>query len=323
VELLEDRLTPAGAANPGTFFLDGSRQLWVFENGKLTNTGAYAKALSVGTDVQGQPEAYFTDGGNAIWRFDNGVVAQIGGFASQLAAGQGELFFTDGNAQIMIFHEENGGFLNTGGYASQLSLGRNRLGDELYFTDANHRLFRLFGSLFTDTGAYARLLAPGQQGELFFTDGANQIWVYRDANTGPDNPFDLFDPGSLSSTVGFAHAMSVGRDTSGADELFFTDGNNRLFSFDQNVFADKAVYASQVAAGQHGEVFFADGVNHLWVINQTGLTDSGAFAAILAASPNTSAGTDAYFVDGLNQLYQYDQVKVSPLGAFAMVVAPF
>src|SRR5262249_53124243 len=138
-------------ARHGVFFTDGINQLWKYENGAFTNTGAFALQVAAGVDLQGNPEVFFTDGNHLIWRNDNGHVTELGAFggsigayATRLAAGQGMLAFTDGINQVWLFSDATGQFTNTGAFATQVAGGFDAKGNSLFaMTDGINHVYTL------------------------------------------------------------------------------------------------------------------------------------------------------------------------------------
>jgi hypothetical protein len=260
---------PGGAA-----FLDASNQLFVFQNGTFTNTGAFAKVFSAGIDFSGNAEVWFLDGMNQLWKWDNGVLTNTGGFALHIAAGKGLVAFSDGANQLFTFSAGGGEFKNTGAFASRFTAGFDALGNnQIDFADGTNQLstFNVRTSTFTNTGAFVNLFVAGQDAvgnnEIWFTDGNNQIW--------------RLDPGQLTQTSGFALTITA----SAGGTMYFSDGMNQLWQLtDSGVLTNTGGFASHLS-GSPGTtaLFFSDGMNQLWEFFNGDFIKTGGFAANFAA----------------------------------------
>jgi hypothetical protein len=256
---------PGGAA-----FLDASNELFVFQNGTFTNTGAFATVFSAGIDLAGNAEVWFLDGSNQLWKWDNGVLTRTGGFALHIAAGKGLVAFSDGANQLFTFSDGGGGFKNTGAFASRFTAGFDALGNnQIDFADGSNQLstFNVTTSTFTNTGAFVNLFVAGQDAvgnnEIWFTDGNNQIW--------------RLDQGNLTQTSGFALTITA----SAKGTMYFSDGMNQLWQLtDFGVLTNTGGFASHLS-GSPGTtaLFFSDGMNQLWEFFNGDFIKTGGFAA--------------------------------------------
>jgi hypothetical protein len=258
----------------GAAFIDGNNQLWVFQNGKFTNTGGFAKTFSAGIDQFGNPEVWFLDGNNQLWKWDNGVFTNTGGFALHIAAGDGLVAFSDGINQLWTFDDFGGGFTNTGGFASRFTAGFDVLGNnQIVFADGINQLwtFDPRTGVFTNTGGFTKLFVAGQDAfgnnETWFTDGNNQIW--------------RLDNGVFTKTVGFALTITG----SANGQMYFSDGINQIWKLtDFGVFTNTGGFASHIS-GSPGTtaLFFSDGINQLWEFFNGVFTNTGGFASKFSA----------------------------------------
>jgi hypothetical protein len=83
------------------------------------------------------------------------------------------------------------------------------------------------------------------------TDGANHLYTLT-------IPFGAFpNTPTLVSSGASALQISVGTDTAGANEVWFTDGTNTVWRLDQGNFTMTTATATQIAASQ-GQVFLLD-----------------------------------------------------------------
>ncbi|MCI0376730.1 MAG: hypothetical protein L0215_03915, partial [Gemmataceae bacterium] len=294
-------------------------RLMVFNsnNNQVSNTGGFGTRLSAGVDVNGNPQVYFTDGDNRLWRYNQGVFTSTGGFAKALAAGQAEVFFLDGDNRIWIYRD-NQGFTNTGGFAKQFSLGRDSTGqDELYFTDGDNRLWRWRQGVFSDTGGFALTLTAGRQGEVAFSDGLGQLWLFR-------------DQGGFTFVGNSVKQISAGLDEAGNDVFFFFNSSNQLWRMQNGVATNTGGFGLELAAGRGGLVLFTDG-NHVAHLFQdgAGFTHTGFVGTKPSASLNAVGTPQAYFLNGVPQVdTAFELMVANPFGAddldaLARVLAAF
>jgi predicted outer membrane repeat protein len=258
----------------GAAFIDGSNQLWVFQNGKLINTGGFAKTFSAGIDEAGNAEVWFLDGTNQLWKWDNGVFTSTGGFALHIAAGNGLVAFSDGVNQLWTFDDFGGGFTNTGGFASRFTVGFDVFGNnQIDFADGVNQLwtFDPRSEVFTNTGGFTKLFVAGQDAfgnsEIWFTDGNNQIW--------------RLDQGKFTQTSGFALTITG----SANGQMYFSDGVNQIWQLtDFGAFTNTSGFASHIS-GSAGTtaLYFSDGINQLWELFNGAFTNSGGFASNFSA----------------------------------------
>jgi hypothetical protein len=261
------------APTTGLFFTDGINQLWLFINGKFTNTGAFASKFSGGIDSAGLPECFFFDGNNQLWRDDNGKFTNLGAFGTKLVAGAGAVAFTDGNNGLWIYHDSTGKFTNTGAFAMQMSGGFDLTGAAFVaFTDASNQIWELTGTgKLVNTGAFGTRISAGTDAsgnfEIWYTDGNNQIW--------------RFDNGKNSTIGAFGVTIQAGF----GGVLYFTDGINQIWTLtDAGVGTNTGAFALRTSSGAGAQaLFFDDGNNQIWEF------ENGLFTDILAYSVKLSA----------------------------------
>jgi fibronectin type 3 domain-containing protein len=263
---------PAHHRHQGLFFIDGVNQLWVFENGSFTNTGAFAKIFSAGIDAEGNAECWFLDGNNQLWRYDNGVFTDTGAFAQKIAAGQGLVAFTDGNNQLWTCSDNGGGFKNTGGFAARFTVGFDSNGNnQIVFADGMNQLWTYQGGKFTNTGAFTKLFVAGQDAagnnEIWFTDGNNEIW--------------RLDQGKSTAMGAFARQITG----SSAGQVYFVDGINQIWGLsDAGVAHNTHGFAEVISSGPDSlSLFFTDGINQIWEYQNGTFTNTGGFALRFSA----------------------------------------
>jgi 10-bladed beta propeller domain-containing protein len=135
---------------PQVAITDGMNQLWAMMNGQFMNTGAFATRLTEGLDSMGNSEVWFTDANNRIWRWDQGMSQMTGGFALQISGSKGQVFFLDGNNELMVMTD---GMMttNTGAFAMQISVSPSTGA----LLDGNNELWMRQGGMFMMTGAFA------------------------------------------------------------------------------------------------------------------------------------------------------------------------
>jgi hypothetical protein len=128
----------------------------------------------------------------------------------------------------------------------------------------------------------------------FFTDANHQLWLY--------NPLTR----TFTNTGGFALTFAAGLDAQGRPEVWFTDGINQLWRWDNGVFTNTGGFATRISAGR-GFVAFTDGINQLWFYSDTqGFTDTGGFATIFNVGFDRSGTNQVAFLDGVQRLYTYN-----------------
>jgi hypothetical protein len=258
----------------GVFFIDGINQLWLFQNGKFTNTGGFASQFSAGVDQSGNPECWFLDGINQLWKWDNGVFTNTGGFAQHIAAGFGFVAFSDGINQLWTFTDGGTGFKNTGGFASRFTAGWSTAGvNQVDFADGINQLwtYNVGTGVFTNTGGFTKLFVAGQDAagnnEIWFTDGNNQIWRL----TGT----------TFKQTSGFALTITG----AAGGQMYFSDGINQIWNLtDAGVFTNTGGFASHISSSPGTTaLFFSDGINQLWQFQNATFTNTGGFASKFSA----------------------------------------
>jgi hypothetical protein len=283
------QITPPPPNANGTFFTDGSNQMWEFTTTKnqFTNTNAFSELIASGVALNGNPEVYFTDGNNLIWRDVNGQVtpngafgAPIGAFGTRLAAGRGVLAFTDGANQVWLFNEATGQFVATGAFATKLVGGFDANGNSMFA----------------------------------ILDGANHLYTLAIPNGSfPTTP-------TFVSSGASALQVSVGVDAGGTNEVWFTDGTNTVWRLDQGNFTQTTATATQIAAAQ-GQVFLLDKSHHIQVVTDAGVeTNTGGFGTTISASP---AFNGVFFLDGTNQIWMFTGGAFTNTGGFGTRITAF
>jgi hypothetical protein len=251
----------------GMFFIDGNNQLWMFFNGKFTNTGGFATKFSGGLDTNGNPECFFLDGNSQLWRYDNGKFTNLGAFATRLAAGGGTVAFTDGANGLWFYSDATGKFTNTGAFANQLVSGADSSGNNFFaFTDASNQVWeRTSTGKMINTGAFGTQIQAGQDVagnfEIWFTDGNNEIF--------------RFDQGKNFTTGAFGSVIQA----SAGGIVYFLDGNHEIWSLtDAGVGTNTGAFGTRIAAsGLSLGLFFTDGDNQIWELVNGKFTNTGGF----------------------------------------------
>jgi hypothetical protein len=150
---------------------------------------------------------------------------------------------------------------------------------------------------FSNWAAFAPVLKNWSRptpGGVFFIDGNHRLWLYN----GFTNAF--------TNTGGFALTFSAGLDAQGNPEVWFTDGSNQLWRWDNGVFTNTGGYATRISAGS-GFVAFTDGINQLWFFSDNqGFTNTGGFATIFSVGFDPLGVNQVAFLDGNHQLYTYN-----------------
>jgi fibronectin type 3 domain-containing protein len=121
------------------------------------------------------------------------------------------------------------------------------------------------------------------------------------------NQLWLFQNGSFINTGAFAKVFSAGVDADGNAEAWFLDGNNQLWRYDNGVFTNIGAFAQKIAAGQ-GFVAFTDGDNQLWTFTDAGsrFSNTGGFAGRFTVGFDSNGTNQIVFTDGMSQLWTYD-----------------
>jgi hypothetical protein len=224
--------------NPEAFFTDGNNQIWRDDNGALTELNAFATRIAAGRGMLA-----FTDGGNQLFTYSDatGQVTNSGAFATRLAGG----FDFNGISQFAFLDGANGlwtlsgtgAVTNAGHTANQITVGNDVAGNaEAWFTDANNQVWRFDQGALTQTGTFATRLAGSNLGQLFYTDGANNLLVIQDGQLGGTY---------LSLGHAFGTAVSSSPAFSG---LFFLDGANQIWMFSGGVFTPTGAFATRLSA---------------------------------------------------------------------------
>jgi hypothetical protein len=245
--------------------------------------------------------------------------AYEGTIAAQVA------FSIDGTHQLWLL--ESGVIVNTGAFAMQVAASLDPHGNpDAYFTDGNNEVWRYDNGVVTNLGFFATRLAAGE-GELAFTDGTNQVWLYSDATgnvimtstyatrlvggadafgsefvlTDANNRIVTIDSrGNVKNTGGYGTRITESLDADGLLEVWFTDGNNEVWRFDQGKTMATNAFATQIA-GSAGRLYFLDGNNQIWTMSdESSATSTGAFAKSITASTLT---TTFFFLDQNNQIW--------------------
>jgi hypothetical protein len=210
-----------------------------------------------------------------------------------------------------IWKLSNGAAVQTAAFATRLSAGHDSAGNEqLYFTDGNNKLWIDTNTgQFIQTAAFATRLAAGN-GRCFLTDGNNRVCVFNDVTN------------EAVETAGFATRLSAGRDANNADQVYFTDGNNKVFRCTlAGKIIDMHAFASRIAGGT-AEVFFTDGNNQLWTATDFNVaTPTAAVATQISAGADVNNFDQLYFTDATNKLNRYKLGQATSTPAFAKNVA--
>jgi CSLREA domain-containing protein len=253
---------------PGMFFIDGSDELWLLQNGNFTATGGFASKFSAGLDTGGNPECFFLDGNSQLWRYDNGTFTNLGAFATRLVASNGTVAFTDGSNQVWIYSDATGNFTPTGAFATQFVAGTDAFGQNFVaFTDASNQVWvrNTQTGILTNTGAFAVQLQAGQDAngnfEVWYTDGNNAIYRFDQGQNFVTGAFALTMQGSANGTV------------------YFLDGNHQIWSLlDAGVATNTGGFAVQIAsASTCPALFFTDGSNQMYELQNGVFTSTGGF----------------------------------------------
>jgi hypothetical protein len=121
------------------------------------------------------------------------------------------------------------------------------------------------------------------------------------------NQLWLFQDGNFVDTGAFAKVFSAGIDANGNGECWFLDGNNQLWRYDNGVFTNIGAFAQRIAAGQ-GFVAFTDGNNQLWTFTDSGshFLNTGGFAGRFTVGYDSNGNNQIVFADGVNGLWTYE-----------------
>jgi hypothetical protein len=261
------------APNTGVFFTDGNNQLWLFVNNKFIDTSAFATTFSGGIDQAGNPECFFLDGNSQLWRYDNGAFTPLGAFGVKLVAGDGAVAFTDGSNQLWIYHDQTGQVTNTGAFANLMSGGFDVTGNTfIAFTTATNQIWEVTGAgALVNTGAFGTRISAGTDAsgnfEVWYTDGNNQIW--------------RFDNGKNSTAGAFGLTIQAGF----AGNLYLTDGVNRIWVLtDAGIATNTGGFALRTSSAPGAQaLFFADGNDQIWEYQNGVFSATGGFSLKLSA----------------------------------------
>jgi hypothetical protein len=265
--------TGGGAA----FFTDPNGMLDVFQNGKLTMTGQMVKSFSAGVDMQGMPEAFFLTMNNQLGRWDNGNMTMFNAFGTQVSSAAGIAYFTDGNHRIIVYKDSDGSFNATMGFANNLAFTVSATGvQQVSFTDGNNQLWFLLNGQFFESNAFATRLSESldAQGnaELWFTDGNNQIWRWEPGFFAMSPAFGMQISGSTGGNVFFIdgnHELMMMNNGTGA-------GSNPAQPF---MNTNTGAFAMQIGASSStSALYFLDGNNALWLFQNGMFTMTGIMA---------------------------------------------
>jgi hypothetical protein len=262
----------------------------------------YGLLMANTTDSSGNPEFFFTDGNHQVWKQDNGVFTALGFYATRLSANSGMIVFTDGNNLVYIYNDATQQVINTGAYAQHLAAGAAVFGGPFAFIDGSNQVWGLSATgTATNTGIFATRLSLGQDPNgkpiAFFTDGLNQVW--QDDNgatkqlgffatrlatgdgdlafTDGNNQLWLYSDGTGQFTFTGAYATRLDSGSNrgkGGQSLFaFTDASNQLWTMNsQAKFTFTGAYALRVTEGLDAsglvEVLFLDGSNLAHIYDQ-------------------------------------------------------
>jgi hypothetical protein len=126
----------------------------------------------------------------------------------------------------------------------------------------------------------------------FLTDGNNRLFLFQ---TGQP----------LVNTGAFALTFSAGLDTLGKPEVYFTDGNNQLWRWDNGALTETIGFATRLSAGE-GLVAFTDGNNRLWTYSdQAGFHETPGFATVFNTAFDAAGNNQIAFLDGNNEIWTY------------------
>lgn len=230
----------------------------------------------------------------------------------------GPFFLERGNALLATI--QTGQVVNTGGVGIALSVGKDLNGLPMaVLRDFNSRVYIFDQGTWIDTGGFAQDLVAGTNGEFFARDFNNLVYHYQ-LGAGWNV---ATSPGSGDPTKHFAIQLSLGQEsvtnatgnTIVANVLYTRDPGNHLQVYHSAgvysaaagtflpTFTDTGGFATDVAAGYHGEAFVRDGNSKLYLYNGS-WTATGAWAFSLDVG--TVNGNDYLaFKDANSQIYIY------------------
>jgi hypothetical protein len=130
-----------------------------------------------------------------------------------------------------------GALTSAGHTANQITVGTDVLSNnEVWFTDANNQVWRFDQGTLTQTGTFAARLAGSSLGQLFYTDGANNLLVIQDGQLG-------------GTYLSLGHAFGTAVSSSSAfNGVFYFDPANQLWMYTGGAFTPTGAFGTRLSA---------------------------------------------------------------------------
>lgn len=315
VELLEGRLVPstisavswqsAGVTHHALYAIGGDDAVYMnIDGGGYSSLGGYAKQISAGLDINGNPEVYAIGVDDAVYVDDGAGFVELGGYAKQISAtSMGTVYAIDSDNSIWSYASKSG-FTRLGGYALEISAGLDANGNaELYAVGSDNGLYVEDGSSFVALGGYVKQISATMQGTVYAIGMDDAVYINVNGS-------------GFIGLGGYAKEISAGLDSNGNPELFAIGQDNSLYVNHGSGYLPLGGYLRDIAAptvgvGVPGDLVFGIAADHTGQLNHGGVyTALGGYiqvstvagGTISAVSWQTISGAayDAFYAIGMD-----------------------
>jgi hypothetical protein len=197
------------------------------DGGSFTDLGGYAKQVSAGLDVTGNPEVYAIGADDAVWLDKGSGWVRLGGYFKEISATVENTVYAIGvNDDIFVGHGVTGtGWFDSGLKARQISAGADAIGNpEVYAIGFNNQVYAGNGSGgpggFADWGGYAKQISATMDSTVYAIGGDNAVYENHGSGSGT----------GWVSLGGYAKQISAGIDGAFGPYVFAIGLNDGLWS---------------------------------------------------------------------------------------------
>ena len=230
IEAVEDRKlmstlsaiswTSGGVQHSAVFGIGSNDSVFMNEDATgWVSLGGYAKQVSAGLNIYGDPVVYAIGSNNAL--FDHNASpssswVSLGGFAKQVSATADNWVFTIGQNND-VYWSTGSGFNDMGLYAQQISAGLDASGNpEVYAIGANNAVYVSdYAAAWHDLGGYAKQVSAASDATVFAIGQNDGVYVDEDA-------------AGWVSLGSYAQQISAGLTSTGNPQVYAIGANNAL-----------------------------------------------------------------------------------------------
>jgi hypothetical protein len=231
IEAVEDRAllstlsaiswTSGGVQHSAAFGIGSNDSVYMNEDATgWVSLGGYAKQVSAGLNISGNPVVYAIGSNNALFVHNastSGTWVSMGGYVKQISASTDNYVFAIGENDH-VFWNSGSGFHDMGLYALQISAGLDASGNEEVYAIGSNNAVYVSDALtaWRDLGGYAKQISGASNATVFAIGQYDRVSV----NANAAGWVDLY---------GYAQQIGAGLSSTGAPTVYAIGANNALY----------------------------------------------------------------------------------------------